>query len=101
MPIARITPERTPRFSNTIEAGARRLRFDWYWNNRTRGWYVSIYDSEGNALVEGERLSVNSRVGFGNVDVNFLLLPGGDDAFITWENWREWAPERFSLYIVD
>lgn len=98
MAISRIAPERLPRYENSFEAKNVRYRFRWMWNNRLNGWYVSIYDVDGNAVIEGERVSANSRVGLGS-SLDFVLAAGGSDEFTTWEEWP--AGDKMPLYLLE
>lgn len=98
MALYRIDPERLPRFSNTIEVANQRYRFDWRWNNRTRGWYVDIFDTNGDALVLGERLSVNGRIAVGSATFRSLLMAGISDDHASWE---DWADGKMVLYLLE
>lgn len=94
----KIEPERLPRYENTVEIGGIVWKCVWRWNNRTRGWYLDVYDLDGVAVLLGERLSVNGRVGFGSVTFSYLLTPAGKDTFASWEDWPDGV---MTLYLLE
>lgn len=98
MPAYIITPENLPRYTNSLEIGGRRWRMVWRWNNRTKGWYLDMYDSDDVLVLAGERLSVAGRVGFGSLAFRYLLSPVGDDDSLSWEDWPRYG--KFTLYLV-
>jgi hypothetical protein len=98
MATSKIAPERLPRYENTIEVRNTRYRFRWVWNNRTSSWYASMYDVDGNPIIEGERVSVGSQFGLGSSAVDFLLGASGVDDFVSWE---EWPDGKMTLFLFE
>jgi hypothetical protein len=94
----KIDPERLPRYTNTVELGGRNWRIVWRWNNRTRGWYIDVYDSDEALVIAGERLSVGGILAFGSVTFAYVFVPAGNDTFATWE---DWADGKLTLYYIE
>jgi len=75
---------RFPKHSQTVTLGSRRYRIELTWRQRASSWYMSLFDSDGNPLALGRRLSARvapiANVGF-DVDVapsGNLFIRGAD-----------------------
>lgn len=83
-----------PSFDQRITLGGRQFTIVTHWRDRLRGWFIDVFDDEGDPVFTNKRINPGANLAMGQLD-----FPGGLMAFGDPSERRNLGSSLFVAYV--